>query len=113
MISLWFGFAGRGWVVPVVYLTAAFAGLALTRALGVEKGHWSWELWGAFGFFSIAIPILYLNARWTRLRGRLVWDSQSARLIRLPAGNTFLWLDVKIWGWIFLGAGVAKLVGLT
>lgn len=110
---IWFAWTGRGWVVPLAYLTVAFGVFGIQRGFEIDPEFAKGNVFTAAGFFLVAALLLYVGTRWTSLQGRLVWDARRERLTRLPAGHTFLWLDVKIWGWVFMGAGVAKLVGLT
>jgi len=110
---IWFIWTGRGWVVPLTYFTVGFVIVSIQSAFEIDTEFSKGKVSSSGGFFLLAAALLYVGTRWTSLQGRLVWDARRERLTRLPAGHTFLWLDVKIWGWVFLVAGLAKLVGLT
>lgn len=94
--------SGYGWIVPAVFVTAAVGGLLASRAVGIEddsqRMHWPFVL----ALFLGAAVVLTLGRRWRRARGLLVWDARRERLTHLPAGHTFLWIDVEIWGWVLV-----------
>jgi hypothetical protein len=102
-------FSRRGWTVPVIGLAGAFAGVAASEALateGAERG----PTWPFALALTLAGAVLYwLGSSWRRRHGLLVWDARREKLTRLPAGHTFLWLDVHVWGWICVALAVRSL----
>lgn len=102
-------FSRRGWIVPATGLAFGLAGLEATRALaspGDERG----PVWPfALAFVLGGVALIFLGRRWRRRHGILVWDARRERLTRLPAGHTFCWFDVHVWGWIFFAVAVRSL----
>lgn len=99
----------RGWIVPVIVIAAIYLGGVLQRALHVprDQKYRDWPI-------SIALLIagslmVYVGERLKRRDGRLVYDARRSRLVHLPAGHTFFWIDVRVWGWIVTGSSVATL----
>jgi hypothetical protein len=94
----------RGWVVPVAVI-GGFILAALTRsALHVERGSTADALQRSVILLAAAVLLVALGNRWRRRDGRQVWDARRSKLARLPAGHTFMWIDVATWGWVIAGA---------
>lgn len=99
----------RGCIVPIALFVAIGLGGAAGRALGLQYGdsdrHWPVRV----AVLTAAVLLLGLGARWRRTKGMLVWDARHERLTYLPAGHTFFWLDVQVWGWIVIGLWIYAL----
>jgi hypothetical protein len=101
-----FVWSKRGWVVPVAFFAAIFAGGVIGRALGQQyaddEPHWPVRA----ATLLAAFLVLGLGRHWNRRRDLLVWDARRERLTYLPAGHTFFWLDVQVWGWILIAGWI-------
>jgi hypothetical protein len=94
----------RGWVVPVAVLGGMIVAALARKVLHLEKGSTAESVVRIVMMLSSAALLIALGNRWRRRDGRQVWDARRSKLARLPAGHTFMWIDVATWGWVIAGA---------